>query len=300
MFMSLNARAIGLDLLARETIALAAAAGFGGVDLLVRDLVDAGTELEPLRALMNDLGLRGGAFPLPVNWRGSADDFARDLSRLPRYAAAAAELGLVRTGTWVMPETPHSRAETMAIHVERLGAIARVLRAEGVRLGLEVVGVARSRSGRGQPFVHRLTDLDRVFASLFHETPNLGVLVDSFHLFAAGEPIEAALAWGVGRVVWVHVADLPASAAAERATMIDQDRGLPGEHGAVESRSLLQALTTGGYDGPVTAEPMAGCRSLAGLSPEQAVHRVAAALRSVWPEASPAGNRGKESSRVVN
>src|SRR5690348_13757802 len=40
MFASFNARALGLALPARPTIALASDAGFAGVDLLVRDLVD--------------------------------------------------------------------------------------------------------------------------------------------------------------------------------------------------------------------------------------------------------------------
>ena len=93
------------------------------------------------------------------------------------------------------------------------------------------------------------------------------------------------MAWGVGRVVWVHVADLPASAPLDpdRSTILDHDRGLPGEHSAVGTRELLELLATSGYDGPVTAEPMAGCRSLAGLNHEQTVRKVSAALRSVWP-----------------
>ena len=38
---------------------------------------------------MDDLGLRGGAWPLPVDWRGDARRFARDLDRLPVLAEAA-------------------------------------------------------------------------------------------------------------------------------------------------------------------------------------------------------------------
>jgi sugar phosphate isomerase/epimerase len=289
MFMSFNARAVGLDLPAEETLALAAGAGFGGVDLLVRDLVDSGAEPGRLRARMDGLGLRGGAFPLPVDWRGDAGRFADDLRRLPRYAEAAAALGLGRTGTWVMPETAGPAgddgglADTVRLHVERLGAVARVLDAHGIRLGLEVIGVASARPGRGRPFVHRLGDLDRVLGAIWDESPNLGVLVDGFHLYAAGEPIEAGLAWGVRRVVWVHVADLPASAGPDRAAIRDHDRGLPGDHGAVDSRALLALLAEAGYDGPVTAEPLAGCRSIAGLAPVEVARRVAAALRSAWP-----------------
>lgn len=291
MFTSFNARAAGLDLTAAETIDLAAGAGFGGVDLLVRDLVDAGIDPRALRARMDGLGLRGGAFPLPVDWRRGTDEFARDLARLPRYAEAAAVLGLARTSTWVMPETPGrggvdesaELAGTVALHVDRLGKIARVLDAAGVRFGFEVIGVAASRPGRGRPFVHRLADFDRIIGPVWSEAPNLGLVVDTFHLYAADEPVEAALAWGVDRVVWVHVADLPASASADRAGIRDGERGLPGEHGAVESRQCLAHLLGAGYDGPITAEPMAGCRSLGGLTAGQAAHKIAASLRSVWP-----------------
>lgn len=305
MFMSFNARGVGLDLPVEETLSLAAAAGFGGVDLLVRDLVDSGASPRTLRARMDDLGLRGGAWPLPVSWRGEAGPFARDLQRLPRHAEAAAVLGLLRTGTWVLPETPgrpdparvepdsESESEAAylasvaALHVERLGAIARVLAEHGVRFGLEVIGVESSRTGRGLPFVTRLGDLGGLLEALSAQAPNVGVLVDGFHLFAAGERVEVGLAWGVDRVVWVHVADLPASVVQpDRRTMRDADRGLPGENGAVPNAALLATLDEAGYDGPVTAEPMAACRTLAGLSPGEVAHRVAAALRSVWPDRS--------------
>src|SRR5262245_12225418 len=97
---------MGRALPAAEAISLAARAGFDGVDLAVRDRVEAGDDPSELRARMDDLGVRGGAWPLPVAWRGDAETFARDLERLPRFAEAAATLGLARTGTYIMPETP--------------------------------------------------------------------------------------------------------------------------------------------------------------------------------------------------
>lgn len=293
MYSSFNARAAGLSLSGREAVETAARHGFGGVDLMVRDLVESGDDLAELRARMDGLGLRGGAWPLPVDWRGPDEAFTRDLARLPRLAAAAATLGLSRTGTWVMPETPDAvahlptpaarRAATVRWHVERLGAVARVLDDAGVRLGLEVIGVASARTGRGEPFVGRLSEIDPVLGDVWREAANLGVLVDGFHLFAAGEPVETALTWGVGRVVWVHVADLPPSASTDRSAIVDHDRGLPGEHPAVPTAELLRRLADDGYDGPVTPEPLARCRSLQGLSADQAAGRLATALRSVWP-----------------
>jgi len=295
MYTSFNARALGLDLSAEETLAIASEAGFEGVDLLVRDLVERGEDPATVRARMDDLGLRGGAWPLPVDWRGDSRRFARDLARLPKLAEAARLLGLSRTGTWIMPETPDRpegddpaviaahRAALVAFHVERLGAIARILAEHGIRLGLEVIGVETSRTGHGVPFVHRLGDLDRVLGGLWDEAPNFGILLDGFHLYAAGETVEAGLRWGVERVVWVHVADLPGSTRPDRAQIVDAERGLPGENGAVDSRGLLERLDAHGYDGPVTAEPLAGCQSLKGVGPAGKARAVVLALRSVWP-----------------
>lgn len=295
MYSSFNARALGLDLTASEAIELAAPAGFGGVDLPVRDLVDSGGDPRAVRGRMDELGLRGGAWPLPVAWRDEDDSgrFERDLARLPRYAAAAAELGLERTGTWVMPETPTRPgpevsveaylASVAAFHVARLGAIARVLAPFGIRLGLEPIGVASSRSGRGLPFVTRLAELKRHLQPLWRAEPNVGLLIDAFHLYAADDDPRPALAHGAREVAWVHVADLPRSASSDRAAIQDQQRGLPGEHGAVDCSRLLKWLASAGYDGPVTVETMTGCRSLAGRSSSEAAQRAAAALRSVWP-----------------
>ena len=290
MYASFNARAVGLTLSATETIELAAQAGFAGVDLLVRDLLDAGEDPGVLRARMDDLGLRGGAFPNPVQWRQDAATFRQELARLPRLAEAAALLGLKRTSTWVLPETPAMAGPggdhdaVLAMHLERLGALVRTLQPFGIRLGLEVIGVASFRTGRGLPFVTRLADLGQLLESVRAEAPNVGIVLDSWHLYAAGESVEAGLAWGVEQVVWTHVADLPAAAPRDPAAMNDNDRGLPGENGAIDCKALLQHLASAGYDGPVTAEPMPGCRTLAHRNQPAAVaNQVAQALRSVWP-----------------
>jgi len=246
VFTSFNARALGLTLPAAATIDLAASAGFEGVDLLVRDLMDAGLDPRALRNRMDALGLRGGAWPLPVDWRGGDKRFVDDLHRLPALARAASLLGLNRTATWLMPETPElppteatreaHRCRVRDLHAQRLGAIARILADHGTRLGLEVIGVASSRTGRGLPLYVRLGDPDlaQLLETLRADTPGVGLLVDAFHLYAAAEPMEVAWSRGVNSVIGVHVADLPASAMADRALLRDGERGLPGENGAID------------------------------------------------------------------
>jgi 4-hydroxyphenylpyruvate dioxygenase len=129
-----------------------------------------------------------------------------------------------------------------------------------------------------------LGDLDRELGAIWGESPNLGILLDAFHLYASGEPIEAGLAWGVERIIWVHVADLPPGASPDRTAIIDANRGLPGENGAVDLSHFLARIEREGYEGPVTVEPLANCRSLSGLGPTEAVRLVKQALDRVWPE----------------
>jgi sugar phosphate isomerase/epimerase len=282
---------VGLSLSAEEAIEIAAETGFAGVDLQVLDLVRAGTDPAALRLRMDDLGLRGGAWPLPVSWRGEAARFEADLKRLPGLARAAATLGLFRTGTWVMPQTiappgpdcdhHELRIATCSLHLERLGKIASILADWGCRLGLEIMGPATARTGPGVPFVSRYAELKKWFAELRAQHSNVGVLVDSFHLFAAGETVAAGLVWGDEAVVWVHLAD---STRADPSCVLDQERELPGLTGLGDSKGLLKLLSERHYDGPASVEPLNQCRSIQGLDAREVARQVLAALRRVWPQ----------------
>lgn len=294
-----NARAVGLDQSAKEAISTAARAGFDGVDLLVRDIVESGEDVHDLRLRMDDLGLRGGAWPLPVNWRSDAETFEADLRRLPSRAATAARLGLLRTGTWVPTESEPVADETLrddaareriveretARQIDRLDRIARILADHGSQLGLEIIGPRSERTGRGVPLVGSYVELARRFTALRRARPNVGVLVDVFHLFAAaGEDLEDALAWGPSSVVWAHLAD---PAHGDRQTLRDVERALPGEFPSSRCGPILAALARRGYEGPVTVEPLGRCRSLDGLEPLQRAFKVREALRRVWPSTHP-------------
>ena len=292
MYSSFNARALGLKLSTDETLLLAHDHGFDGVDIMVRDAIEQGVDFDALKLKMDDLDLHAGAFPLPFDWRGDDASFAEGLQVLALCARAANCLGIQRTGTWVLPEVPErfasndarsSYERTLDFHAERLSQIAGILDDLGIRLGLEVIGVASSRSGRFPAFIYRLDGLEPLIDRL-NVHANIGAIVDAWHLYADDEPIANAFFHGVKKIVWAHVADLPFGAELSRAAMIDSVRGLPGEHGAIDAKSLLRVLYERGYGGPVTAEPLGNCRSLTGLSPTAVARKTAESLRSVWPE----------------
>jgi sugar phosphate isomerase/epimerase len=290
-----SARAVGLELPAKATIEVAAKAGFEGVDFMVRDLVEAGADVDGLRSRMDDLNLRGGAWVLPMNWKNDAEAFQADLKRLPRYAAVAERLGLARTGTWVRFETDpvddDARASgaqrerladaATAWQLDRLGRIARILDDHGSRLGLEIIGSQAAPTGRGVRLVGTYAELRRRFGRLAAERPNVGVLVDTFHIFAAGEAVDDALTGGVESVVWVHLAD---PTRLDRSSLRDEERTLPGVSGTVLCKSLLETLAALGYDGPVTVEPLGRSQSLERLDPLQTALKTRGSLRRVWPD----------------
>lgn len=305
MFLSLNTRAAGLDLDPPATIDLAARHGFAGVDLMLRDLVERGFDPRALRERIDDRRLLPGAFPLPVDWKGDEARFQSDLERLPAIARAAQTLGLTRTGTWILPETASPgkgtsaaqlRSEAVDWHVRRLGPIVRILADYGIRIGLEVIGPATSRTGRGLPLFDRLggPEVGALIERLQTPEGTVGLLVDAFHLHAAGEEIEVAWGRGIDQVVWVHLADLPAGATPDRSVIQDRDRGLPGEHGAVACRELLGELANRGYSGPVCIEPMAGCRSLANLDPDGVARKLIGAFEAVRPVGPQRDSAGAE------
>ena len=312
MYTSFNARALGLDLSARESIELAAESGFDAVDLLVRDLVNRGEQPQELRNLMDDLQVRPGAFGLPIDWRTRDHHQAKnDLERLPEYAQAATTLGLRRTGTWIFPELETEWLEQPGPHgwpedhrpinrsqvdravdwtVSWLLPIVRILSEAGIRLGIEWIGSASFRIGRPLTFIHSLRDhrlqqlIDALNSQMPETSAQVGVLYDAFHLFAAGDLDAPERAWAEQNAVWVHVADLPDDAQKLPLQEIrDSDRGLPGDCGRIPVADFLQKLKTSGYAGPVTAEPLGTCRRLQGLSPLERALATRESLTQVWP-----------------
>ncbi|GIW87232.1 MAG: hypothetical protein KatS3mg108_1556 [Isosphaeraceae bacterium] len=311
MFPSLYPRALGWSLPAHDQIALAAAARFSAVDLAVRDLHDQGASAPDLRRQLDSLGLRAGGFPLPVDWRSLDPNRIQDqISRLPYLAEFAQTLGLLTASTWLLPAADdHALACACAarppmrppndldpdgllrLHLALLSPIVRILHRHGLRLALEVIGVPSFRLGRRATFIHRLDDprLAWLVSALNHlvDAPRghaVGLLCDTFHLYAADEPIEHALAWGPEAIAWVHVANLPPDFDGPRSAIRDDDRGLPSHHGPVPNRLVLKRLAEAGYRGPVSPEPMPGCRSLAGLPPRHQAQLLRDALQTVWPE----------------
>lgn len=255
-----------------EQVALAARHGFDGVDTgieALQALVQA-RSLEGAREFFAVSGVQPACWGLPVNWRGSEDDFAAGLKALPALARIGQGLGCGSCCTWLPPSVDSDPGELRKLAVRRFGECAKVLGDYGCRLGLEWVGPKTCRTGR-HAWIHRMDQLLDMEAEMGQ--PNVGLLVDSFHWFTAGHTVEELAAVPVEQVVHVHLNDAPDR---PRDEQIDNQRLLPGE-GIIDLRGFLRALKTVGYTGYMGIETFS--KELTALPADEAAARASEAAR---------------------
>lgn len=236
-----------------DAVAAAKRGGFEGLDVNIGQAADTIEEqgLDAVKALFADNGIRPAVFGLPTDWRGDEDAWRRDLTDLPRLAAAAQSLGMTRTATWFLPfsdERPYD--ENRAFYIERFKPISAILADHGISLGLEFVGPKTLRDGHKYEFIYKMEDTLELGAEI---GPNMGILLDCYHWYTSHSTVDALKALKPEQVVYVHVNDAPAGVPVDE--QLDGVRCLPGETGVIDIAGFLGALKEIGYDGPVGAEP---------------------------------------------
>ncbi len=244
---------IGIRANQKQTIEYAHQFGFQSVEPNVSELAGfSESELEELQASLAEKGLVWGAAGLPVDFRRDEPAFEADLKRLPAMAAALQRAGVTRMGTWLTPgDNELTYLANFHRHASRLGAAARVLADYGLRCGLEYVGPKTSRASRRFAFIHTLEET----RELLHEigANNMGVVLDSWHWYTAGETPQDLTSLENKDVVAVDLNDAPGGIA--RDEQIDNRRELPMASGVIDLKAFMAALVKIGYDGPIRAEP---------------------------------------------
>ncbi|MEN6305652.1 MAG: sugar phosphate isomerase/epimerase family protein, partial [Armatimonadia bacterium] len=232
-----------------------------------------------VKALFADNGLKMGSIGFPVRWMGSADDWNADLLNLPKYCEAASQIGATRAATWV-PSWNDERDwdENCAFHRNRLGPVAEVMGAYGVRMGLEFLGPKTLRAGKKFEFIHTMEQMLELCSCLGQ---NAGLLLDAWHWYTSGGTLAQLKKLTNENVVYVHINDAPPDIALD--DQVDSVRALPGETGVINLTGFLQVLRDIGYDGPVTPEPFSA-RLNAMEDKSEAVKLAGKMLKQVFEE----------------
>ena len=224
--------------------------GWTAIEVWLRhwDAIFARRGLAAARRLLDDAGLvAAGACGQPGLFFSEAEELSRFQSELARRLEQCQALGaphLVITPGTPGKQLPEQPSET---ELERAAARLRIagdLAARyGVRLGIEFL--------KGVRLVNCLTTALALARRTDH--PMVGVLVDTFHLYAGPSKLEDLdlLDGAAERLTFVHVNDVPA--ARPRELWTDADRVLPGE-GTLPLSAVFQALWRTGYQGYVSLE----------------------------------------------
>jgi sugar phosphate isomerase/epimerase len=196
--------------------------------------------------------LTWAAAGLSVDFRKDDATFRDGLAKLPALAAGLQRAGVTRVCTWLSPSHKVlTYRANFAQHVTRLRAVARVLGDHGLRLGLEYVGTQHALVGGRYPFVHTLAEARELIAEIAE--PSVGLVLDSWHWWTAGDTVADLLALKNAEVVSADLNDAPAGIA--KAQQKDGERELPLATGVIDVAAFLNAIATIGYDGPIRPEP---------------------------------------------
>ncbi len=276
--MCLNPGSIGVQLNQTELLDAAVKYGFEAM-IAIPDQLSAMTtgELDALLSSMSKQGISWGAAGLPLDFRGSEAKFREGLLEFPRRCQALQRAGATRMSTWIMPT--HASLTYLAnfkLHSTRLKEVATIADYYGLRVGLEYVGPKTLMARDKYAFVHSLSETRELIYAI--DEPNMGIQLDSFHWYCAGETKADLLSLTKNEIVTVDLND--ARSGRTREEQIDLERELPMATGIVDLKEFLSALVTIGYDGPIRAEPFN--KTLNDMDNEAALETTAAAMKKAF------------------
>ena len=266
---------IGINADQGRSIELASKHGFESVEPFGQQFVAEGSaaHVEALEAA----GLKWAAARLSVSLRVDEAAFASGLAELPAEAKALRQAGVDRVGTAISSYSEDlNYLDNFRIHVGRLRKVGTVLADHGLRLGLEYLGTKRLWTRHRHAFVHSMAECRQLIAETGQS--NIGIVIDSWHWWTAGETADDILQLQDSEVVSVDLNDAPTGI--DRDEQYDNRRELPATTGVIDAKEFLGALVKIGYDGPIRAEPFN--QRLNEMNDDQASGMTAAAMRRAF------------------
>jgi sugar phosphate isomerase/epimerase len=281
MQMHLSCGALGIQTSQRQAVDLAAKHGFGVVDAdgkYLGGLSDG--ELQDLLGGMAAKKIGWAMAGLPVEFRRDEETFSAGMADLPGYARGLGRAGVHSVTTWVRPSSNElAYLANFKLHAARFREMVRVLDGAGVRMGIEYVAPKTAWASQRYPFIHSMAEMRELIAEIGQD--NVGLVLDSWHWYHAGDGGADILALRPKDVVSVDLNDAPAGVAKDQ--MVDGKRELPAATGVIDVTTFLQSLKRIGFAGPVRAEPFND--AVRRMSPDDAAEAAAEALHKAFTAA---------------
>jgi sugar phosphate isomerase/epimerase len=276
MQLHLSCGALGIRTDVRGAVDLAAKHGFDSIDATgLNNLSDA--QLQDLLGYMKSKNIGWALAGAPVDFRGEEATFKDGMSKLPAQAKVLQKAGVTRATTWYMPRSQTlTYLQNLKVHATRLREIGKVLGDNGMRFGLEYVGPKTTWATQRYTFARTLAETRELIAEI--GLTNVGVVLDSWHWYHAGDTPADILQLKNKDVVSVDLNDAPSGVPKDE--MVDGKRELPASTGVIDVKSFLGALEKIGFDGPVRVEPFN--QAVREMQPDAAAAAAMAGLKKAF------------------
>jgi len=251
--MSINPGAIGVRANQEELLKLASKYGFEAIVPFSGTLKKwSDGQINDFVSEMKSKDITWGSGGLPFNFRLDEETHKKGIKELPGHAAALQKAGITRMNTWIMPTHPElTYIENFKQHSKRLSEACKIIGSYGISFGLEYVGPKTLMARDKFSFVHTLAECKELVGGI--GTSNVGIQLDSFHWYCAGETKEDLLSLTKDQIITIDLNDATAGRTPDE--QIDGERELPMATGLVDMKSFMEAMVEIGYDGPMRAEP---------------------------------------------
>src|SRR5262249_50819847 len=239
-------------------------------------------ELRDLLGYMESKKVGWALAGLAVDFRKDDATFASGIAAFPAYAKGLERAGVRRVTTYVLPmSSDRPYLANFKLHATRLREAARVLVDIGSRLGIEYVAPKTLWASQRYPFAHTMAEMRELIAEIGQ--PNVGLVLDSWHWYHAGDSAADIGALRAQDVVSVDLNDAPAGVAKDQ--MPDGKRELPAATGVIDVAAFLNGLAKIGFDGPVRVEPFND--PVRRLAPDEAAAAAMSGLKKAFSLARP-------------
>jgi sugar phosphate isomerase/epimerase len=281
MQLHLSCGALGIRVPQRQAVDLAASHGFDVVDADGKYLGDLPEgEVRGLLDYMQSKKIGWAMAGLPVEFRRDDAAFSAGMAAFPAYCRGVQRAGVRKVTTYVLPmSNDRPYLANFKPHAARLREIARVLDGSGIRFGIEYVGPKTLWASQRYPFVHSMAEMRELIGEI--NQPNVGLVLDSWHWYHAGDTAADILSLRARDVVSVDLNDAPAGVPKDQ--MVDGKRELPASTGVIDVKSFLRSVAQIGFDGPVRVEPFND--AVRRMSPDEAAAAAASALKAAFVQA---------------
>jgi sugar phosphate isomerase/epimerase len=256
------------DLDVKQQVAVAAEAGFEGIELWVKDIqthLQRGGTIADLRAYIADTGISIVNAIAFFPW-ADADAATRErgFAQAREEMLMLAELGCPAVAAPPYGDVAQTSLAAMATYFSQLTELARTI---GVVPYLEFWGRARRLS--------RLSEA--LYVAMESRLSDVKILLDPFHMYTGGSDVNGVAYLRGANVGIVHANDYPADP--PRESIADADRVFPGD-GIAPSRVFAQLLDQAGYRGYISLELFIS--DYGGASAVDVARRGAASVRSAY------------------